>query len=400
MALTDISVRQAKPKPKDYKLSDEKGLFLLVKTGGAKYWRLKYRFADKEKLLALGVYPEVSLKEARLKRDEARKLLSSGVDPSEAKRARDRAQKEAAANSFEVIAWEWHQIKLKGKSEGHRNRAARYIKTHFVPAFGSRSIDTIEAPELLAVLRKVENKGTIDTAHRVKQTAGNIFRYAIATGRARRDPSADLRGALQTAEGGHFAAITEPKEFGKLLIAIDEYQGTPTVRSALLLTALLFPRQIELRYMEWPEIKWDKKQWEVPRERMKERRPHIVPLSRQAIEIFKAQHLVSGRGRYVFPSARGKSRPLSENGVNTALRIMEYDNQTHTAHGFRATARTIMDEMLDIRVDFIEHQLSHKVLDPNGRAYNRTKFLGQRREMMQLWADYLDELKENARGEA
>ncbi len=396
MAMTARQVDAAKPKNKSYRISDEKSMYLEVTSKGAKYWRLKYRFAGKEKRLALGVYPETTLQEAREKRDDARKLLAKGIDPGSVRRAQKLSNAQAAENSFEAVAWEWLEIKMKGKSKGHRIRAARYIKRDLVPVFGKRPIDSIEPPELLAALRRVEKCGTVDTAHRVKQTAGAIFRYAIATSRANRDPSADLAGALETPEKGNFAAITDPDILGQLLLAVDVYRGTSTVKAALSLTALLFPRQVELRFMEWTEINWDEKIWEVPKERMKRRRPHIVPLSGQALEILKEQQLVSGRGKFVFPSARGASRALSENGVNVALRIMGFDNKTHTAHGFRATARTIMDEKLNIRVDLIEHQLSHEVKDTNGRAYNRTTFLEQRREMMQQWADYLDALREKA----
>jgi len=249
---------------------------------------------------------------------------------------------------------------------------------------------------LLAVLRKIESRGAVETAHRAKQTAGQIFRFAVSTGRAERDPSADLSGALKTPKKKHLASITDPKEVGKLLLAIDNFQGTATVTAALSLSPLLFARPGELRHMEWEEINWEGGQWEIPAEKMKIKQPHIVPLCKQAIAILKELQLLTGRGKYVFPSARGASRPLSDNGVRTALRTLGYDNDTMTPHGFRATARTLLDEVLGFRIEWIEQQLAHTVRDPQGRAYNRTKHLPQRKDMMQKWADYLDNLKAQA----
>ena len=279
------------------------------------------------------------------------------------------------------------------KSDSHRTRTWRLLKNDLFPPLGRRPIADISPPELLKALRRVESRGAVDTAHRAHQTSGQVFRYAIATGRAERDPSADLRGALKVHVKKHHAAITEPKELGKLLISIEAFSGTPVVKAALELSALLFVRPKELRHMEWEEIDWDQALWQIPAEKMKMKQPHIVPLSTQAITILEEIHSLTGRGKYVFPSARGASRPLSENGVRVALRTMGYDNNTMTAHGFRATARTILDEVLCFRVDLIEHQLAHTVRDPNGRAYNRTKHLPQRIEMMQKWADYLDSLQ-------
>lgn len=393
MPLTATAVKQAKPKEKSYKLSDERGMFLLVQPNGARYWRLKYRFAGKEKLLALGVYPEVSLKDARELRDEARKLLANGVDPSDLRRAKKAAISDAIENSFEAIGREWFANKLIDKSEGHKTRTLRALEKDLFPSIGKRPISSISPPELLTALRKIESRGAIDTAHRAKQTAGQVFRYAIATGRAERDPSADLKGALRTTKKKHFAAITDPREVGRLLVAIDDFQGTPTVKAALQLSPLLFCRPGELRHMEWDEINWEEKQWELPPEKMKMKQPHIVPLSKQAIAALKDIERLNGRRRYVFPSARGASRPLSENAVRVALRTMGYDNDTMTHHGFRAMARTLLDEVLGFRVDWIEHQLAHAVKDAKGRAYNRTSHLKQRRQMMQKWADYLDGLK-------
>ncbi|MFT6491126.1 MAG: integrase [Porticoccus sp.] len=393
MPFTAIAANQAKPKSKAYKLAVEKGLYLQVMPNGSKYWRLKYRFGGKEKVLALGVHPETNLKLAREKREEARKLLSNGIDPSDVKRAQKAYQCEAAGNSFQAIALEWFARKMADKSQGHQNRTMRALEKDLFPMIGSHPIGDITPPQLLAALRRIESRGAVETAYRAKQTAGQIFRYAVATGRAERDPSHDLKGALAIHKKKHLAAITDPKEVGKLLMAIDQYIGTPTVKAALQLSPLLFQRPGEIRQMEWAEIDWDKEQWELPAEKMKMGQPHIVPLSKQSLDILQDIQRLNGNRRYVFPSARGASRPLSENGVRTALRTMGYDNDTMTPHGFRAMARTILDEVLGFRPDHIEHQLAHAVRDPNGRAYNRTKHLDQRRKMMQSWADYLNSLK-------
>lgn len=395
MPLTALAVKQAKPKEKDYKLSDGGGMYLLITKKGGKYWRLKYRFAGKEKVLALGVYPQVSLEKAREEREKAKKLLPN-TDPGSLKRENLAARTEAAENNFEMVAQEWFNNHMTNKSESHRTRTMRLLKNDLFPPLGKRPVSDISPPELLKVLRRVESRGAIDTAHRAHQTAGQVFRYAVATGRAERDPSADLRGALKVHVKKHLAAITEPKELGKLLLSIEAFSGTPVVKAALQLSPLLFVRPKELRHMEWGEINWDQALWQVPAEKMKMKEPHIVPLSKQALEILQEIHSLTGRGKYVLPSARGASRPLSENGVRTALRTMGYDNNTMTPHGFRATARTILDEVLCFRVDLIEHQLAHTVRDPNGRAYNRTKHLPQRTEMMQKWADYLDSLRAEA----
>ena len=397
MPLTATAVKQAKSKEKPYKLSDEKGMFLLVNPNGSKYWRFKYRYGGKEKLLALGVYPDLSLADARDMRDEARTQLAKEIDPSVAKRVRKQTQAEEGSNSFKVIATEWFQTKMKDKAKGYQDRTWRGLKNDLFPALGHRPINQITAQELLAALRKVEARGAVDMAHRVKQSAGQVFRYAIATGRCERDPAADLKGALQPTNKKHFAAITDPKAVGKLLIAIDAYEGTPVVKTALQLSAILFQRPGEIRTMEWDEIDWEKEIWEIPANKMKMKQPHIVPLPKQAIALLEELQRSTGRGRFVFPSARGKHRPLSDNGVRVALRTMGYDNDTMTAHGFRAMARTILDEVLNYRVDYIEHQLAHAVRDANGRAYNRTSHLQERKLMMQGWADYLENLKKQAK---
>lgn len=393
MPLTATQVDKAKPQEKDYKLSDEKGLYLLVAKTGSKYWRLKYRFSGKERKLAIGVYPDVSLKDARNARDEARRQLAQGIDPSAEKQARKLASNQAAANSFEVIAREWLAIKMSDKSKRHQDRTRTALERDLFPYIGKKPVNEITAPELLAALRRIEQRGIIETAHRAKQTAGQVFRYAIITGRAERDISTDLQGALRTPVSTHFSAITEPRSVGQLMLAIDGYHGSPTLQAALKLSPLLFCRPGELRQLEWSEVNFDEQRIELPAEKMKIREPHIIPLSKQALAILTDLYPLTGHGKYVFPSARGASRPLSDNGVRTALRSLGYTNEQMTPHGFRAMARTLLDEILNYRVEWIEQQLAHAVKDVNGRAYNRTKHLPQRFEMMQRWADYLDELK-------
>jgi len=395
--LTATQVKSAKTQQRAYKLYDEKGMFLLVHQNGSKYWRLKYRFAGKEKVLALGVFPDVSLANAREKRDDARKRLSNDIDPGQSKRVDKLVRIQQSDDSFQAVATEWFYTKMCERSKSHQDRTWRALEKDMFPQIGNRPVAQIHAPELLMVLRKIESRGAIETAHRAKQTAGQIFRYAVATGRAERDPSGDLKGALKNPSKKHLAAITEPKEVGKLLLSLEAYLGTPTVKAALLLSPLLFVRPGELRHMEWTEINWEENRWEIPASKMKIKQPHIVPLCAQAIRILQEQQKLTGKGHYVFPSARGKSRPLSENGVRTALRTIGYGNDDMTPHGFRAMARTILDEVLNYRVDYIEHQLAHAVKDANGRAYNRTAHLEGRKDMMQGWANYLDNLKEQAR---
>ncbi len=397
MTLTATKVKNAVIRDKPYKLSDEKGMYLLVTPGGSKLWRLKYRFVGKEKTLAFGAYPDISLAKARERRDEARQLLANEVDPGEAKKARKQLQTQQAEDSFQAIATEWFQTKMNDRSKSHQDRTWSALKRDLFPHLGVRPIAKINAPDLLNALRKIEARGAIETAHRAKQTAGQIFRYAVATGRAERDPSGDLKGALKNPKKKHLAAITDPKQVGLLLVAMDDFQGTATVKAALLLSPLLFCRPGELRHMEWEEINWDEERWEIPSGKMKIKKPHIVPLAKQSLSILNETRRLTGNGRYVFPSARGRSRPLSENGVRTALRTLGYDNDTMTPHGFRAMARTILDEVLDYRVDYIEQQLAHSVKDTNGRAYNRTAHLPGRQEMMQHWADYLDQLRAEAK---
>ena len=393
MPLTAIQVKQAMPREKPYKLADGGGLYLLVNPNGAKYWRYKYRYVGREKVLALGVYPEVSLKEAREAHQAARKSRRQGADPGEQRKVEKLTRHLAAVNSFEAVAREWFGRIMPQKSESYRVRTLRILEKDLFPQLGGRPIASITSPELLQVLRKIESRGAVDIAHRAKQTSGLIFRYAIATGRAEYDPSAGLQGALKHRRKKHHAAITVPDQVGRLMADIETFDGTPVVKAALRLAPLLFQRPGELRAMEWKEINWDEERWELPAEKMKMRLPHIVPLSRQALEILRDIEPLTRRSQYVFPSARGASRCMSDNALRVALRTMGYTNEMMTPHGFRAMARTLLDEVLGYRVDWIEHQLAHAVRDANGRAYNRTAHLEGRREMMQGWADYLETLQ-------
>ena len=375
------------------KHTDSGGMYLLVKAGG-KYWRMNYRFADKRKTLALGVYPAVSLAKARAKRDTARKLLADGTDPSTAKQEDKQAKADIAANTFEAVARDW-LIKTKTKrAEITHLKVSTWLEKDAFPFIGNMPISTIGPRDVLdKVVRKVEARGAIDTAHRLKQLCGQVFRYAVVTGLADRDVTTDLREALITKTTRHHAAITEPKQAGDLMRSIHAYTGHPCTLAALKLTPMVFVRPGELRTMEWAELDLDAADWRIPGSKMKMRVDHLVPLSKQAVELLRSVHPVTGHGRYVFPSLRTGERPMSENTINAALRGMGYSKEVHTAHGFRAMARTIMDEVLGERVDLIEHQLAHTVKDANGRAYNRTAHLPARRVMMQHWADYLDKLR-------
>ena len=391
MALTDSAIRNAKPADMPRKLADEKGLFLLVTPAGGKWWRLKYRFGGKEKQLSLGVYPDVGLKDARERRDEARKLLADGVDPSENRKATKAAKVERAGNSFEVVAREWFAKFSPTWNENHGNRIIRRLERDIFPWIGSKPIAEVTAPDLLATVQRIEKRGALETAHRALQNCGQVFRYAIATGRAERDPSHGLRGALPPVRGTHFAAVTEPKQVGELLRAIDGYQGTLPVACAMKLAPLVFVRPGELRKAEWADIDLDAAEWRY--HVTKTDSEHIVPLPSQAVAILREVQALTGNGRYVFPGARTNGRPMSDNAILAAMRRMGIPKEEMSGHGFRAMARTILDEVLGFRPDLIEHQLAHAVRDPNGRAYNRTAHLPERRKMMQAWADYLDKLK-------
>lgn len=400
MSLTNTAIQSAKATDKPQKLFDGNGLFLLIAPSGGKWWRLKYRFGGKEKLLSLGTYPEVSLKDARERRDAARKLLADGVDPGDARKAEKRTARLNAENSFEAIAREWHTKFSPDLSESHAKRNLRRLEVHVFPWLGGRPIANIEPPEVLDVLHRIEKKGTLETAHRVRVVIGQVMRYAIATGRATRDVSADLRGAIPPAKVRHHAAVTDPKQIGGLLRAIEGYEGTAVVTAALRLAPLLFQRPGELRQAEWAELDLDGAMWTVPSARMKRKKAgkefgpdHLVPLSKQAVAILQELQVITGQGRFVFPSLRSPQRPMSDMALSAAFKRMGFDSDTALPHGWRATARTLAVEALSVPAEIVELQLSHEVRDSLGRAYNRTQWLDQRRDLMQRWADYLDSLK-------
>ena len=396
MPLTDTAIRKAKPADKVQRLFDAGGLYLEIAKTGGKWWRLKYRFDGKEKRLSLGIYPDTSLATARDKRDAARKLLAAGVDPGEHRKAEKLAGEEQAANSFEVIAREWLAKYSPTWAQSTGDKITSRFERDLFPWLGRRPIATITPKELLAVVHRIADRGATETAHRALRSCGQVFRYAIATGRAERNPATDLRGALPPIrETAHRAAIVDPAAIGGLLRAIDGYQGAFATRCALRLAPLLFVRPGELRQAEWTEIDLDAAEWNIPADKMKTREPHLVPLAPQAVAILRDLYALTGRGRYVFPNPRTGSRPMSNNGVLSALRRMGYGKDEMTGHGFRAMARTVLDEVLNFRPDYIEHQLAHAVRDPNGRAYNRTAHLAERRKMMAAWADYLDQLRDS-----
>lgn len=395
--LSDTQVRSAKPQDKEYKLMDGFGLFLLVTPTGGKLWRFDYRYGDKRKAMSLGAYPAITLADARHRREDAKKLLANGVDPGETKKAQKASQSEKDSNSFEVVAREWHAKFAHTWVASHAQHKLERLEKNVFPWIGSRPIAEITAPEVLSVLRRMESRGILDTAHRVRFECGAIFRYAIATGRVDRDPVADLKGALPPVKNGNYAAPTDPKDVAPILRAIDAFQGSFVVKCALQLAPLLFVRPGELRAAEWTEIDLESAEWNIPAGRMKMKIAHLVPLSHQAVEILKSLQPLTGHSRYVFPCHRSPLRCMSENAVNAGLRRMGFEKSEITGHGFRAMARTILDEVLQVRPDFIEHQLAHAVKDPNGRAYNRTAHLVERKKMMQLWADYLDGLKTGAK---
>ncbi len=394
MALSDVAIRTAKPGTKPSRMFDGGGLYLEVTPSGGKLWRLKYRFGGKEKLLSLGKYPDVGLKDARERRDDARRLLANEVDPAENRKQQKAAKAERAANSFEGVAREWIAKNTPTWAPTHTSKIVRRLEMYVFPWLGGRPIAEITAPELLSMARRIEGKGALETAHRALQNCGQVFRYAVATGRAERDPTGDLRGALQPVKSSHMAAITEPRKVAELLRTLDGYEGTLIVRCALQLAPLVFVRPGELRTAQWADIDLDAAEWRFTAS--KTGTAHIVPLSRQAVAILLEAQALTGDGRYVFPSARSSERPMSDNAILAAMRRLGIAKDEMSGHGFRAMARTILDEVLGFRPDLIEHQLAHAVRDPNGRAYNRTAHLPERRKMMQAWADYLDKLKAGA----
>ena len=390
MALSDITVKKAKPHEKAMRLFDGGGLYLEVSPAGGKLWRWKYRYGGKEKRLSLGTYPDTGLADARAKHGVARKLLAAGIDPSVQRKAEKLATKERSANTFAAIAAELLAQRAKKLAPGSAERERRLLETDLA-SLAAVPIADVTAPLLLRSLRKIEHRGAVETAHRARMLASQVFRYAIATGRADRNPAVDLVGALSQPDKKHFASLTEPADVAPLLRALWGYQGSPVVNAALKLAPLFFVRPGELRCARWADIDLDAAEWRYTAS--KTGTPHIVPLATQAVDILRELQELSGRAEYVFPGVRGRDRPMSENTINAAMRRMGFDGDTMTGHGFRAMARTILDEVLGFRPDFIEHQLAHAVRDPNGRAYNRTAHLPERKKMMQGWADYLDTLR-------
>ena len=396
-----IEVEKAKAGDKPLHLFDGGGLFLLVAPSGGKWWRFKYSFSGKSKTVSFGTYPDISLSDARQRRQEARKLLANGVDPSDNRKAVKSAKEELQANSFEAIAREWHKHML-GKTEWsteHATTILNRLEQDIFPWIGKKPITEVTAKEIKAILDRIRTRGVIETARRALTIMGQVYRYAIMTDRAEYDISAGFKGYLPATSKTriHMASITDPKELAPLLRAIDAYQGGFVAQCALKLLPLVFVRPGELRHMEWIEIDLEAEEWNIPAAKMKMKQPHLVPLSRQAVAILTELKPLTGNSKYAFPSTRSFDRCMSDNTINASFRRMGFDGDTITGHGFRATARTILDEVLHQRVDFIEHQLAHAVKDPNGRAYNRTAHLAERKKMMQLWADYLDGLKAGAK---
>lgn len=404
MALTDKAIRAAKHGEKPVRLFDGGGLYLELAPNGGKWWRLKYRFGGKEKRLSLGVYPRVSLagskdkdtgkwiEGARDKRDKARRLLADGIDPSEQRKAEKSVKTDRAANSFEAVAREWFASFSKKWVTGHSTKILRRLELNAFPYLGGRPIAEITSREMLAILRRVEERGAIETAHRTKQNCGQVFRYAVATGRADRDPTVELRGALAPTSERHHAAIIDPKGIGALLRAIEGYDGSLVTKCALRLAPIVFVRPGELRRAEWSEFNFDKAEWRIPAERMKMRAQHIVPLATQAVAVLMQLQPLTGRGTLVFPGARTNGRPMSENTVNAALRRLGYTKDQMTGHGFRSMASTHLNEQGWHR-DAIERQLAHAERDDVRAAYNFAEHLPERRKMMQAWADYLSGLE-------
>lgn len=393
LGMTDIKAKAATPRldGKPRKIAAGNGLYLWVMPNGAKYWRFKFRYAGKEKLLALGVYPATSLKAAIAETEKARALLRAGEDPSEKRKTDKRQARISAINTFEAVAKEW--LSKRGSlAESTRSKVQWILDDKLCPWLGSRPIAQISTPELLDALRRVEATGALETTRKSKEIAGQIFRYAIATGRAERNPAADLRGALATGKTRHHAAIIDPIAVGELLRTIDGYSGQFITRCALKLAPYFFVRPGELRKAEWSEFYLHAGEWRIPAHRMKMRAPHIVPICTHALKILRELHALTGRGRYVFPGLRSKHEPMSENTINAALRRLGYDKDTMTGHGFRAMASTRLYE-LGYRADLIERQLAHAQRDQSRAPYDRSTLLPERREMMQAWGDYLEKLR-------
>lgn len=392
--LSAIAVSKAQPRSKPYKLYADKGLYLLVHPNGGKYWRLKYRFDGKEKTLALGVYPRVSLADARNSRDDARKELDNGIDPSVAKKQEVLTEKEKTQNSFETIAREWMIKHLTHRAPSHKETVIARLEKNVFPWIGTRPIRDIAASDLLQLAQRIENRGAAETARRTLGICGQVFRYAITTSRAERDPTGDLRGMLpkkDSARVKHHASITDPKRVGELMRAIQGFDGSFAVKYALQLAPLVFVRPGELRGAEWEEVDLEQAVWRIPSHRMKMKDTHIVPLSRQAVAILRQIQPLTGAGKYIFPNIRTNARPMSENTLNVALRRLGYSKEEMTAHGFRSMASTLLHES-GWAHDVIERQLAHVERNSVSAAYNYAQHLPERKKMMQMWADYLDSL--------
>ena len=395
MPLTDTAIRNAKPGAKPKKLTDGFGMYLEISPAGGRYWRIKFRVAGKEKRLSLGVYPTVGLKAARSRRDDIRLLLANGDDPSDTRKADKVARTRPEASTFEAVAREWWAKTRPIWTPGHGRTVLRRLEQYIFPIIGARALADLCSADLLGMLQPLEARGVGETAHRVLHICGQVCRYAIATSRLAHDPTPALRGALTPTKPKHFAAVTDPKELAALLRMLDGYQGTPVVASALRLAPLVFVRPGELRQAKWADIDLDTAEWRFLV--TKTQTPHIVPLATQAIAILRSLHAVTGTGVFVFPGARSNGRPMSDNAVLAALRRMGIEKDVMSGHGFRAMARTTLDEVLHVPPHLLEHQLSHTVKDPLGRSYNRTAHLPERQRMMQEWADYLDTLRREAR---
>jgi len=385
--LSDTRIRAAKPMERPYKLFDERGLYLLVTPTGNRLWRLRYRMGALEKLLALGAYPDVPLKRAREKRDEARKLVADGIDPN----AKRKAERSAQAETFEAVANEWIELHKKSLAPETILILGTRLRSFLYPYIGSRPVADIRAQELLAVLRRIEARGRHETAHRVRALAGRVLRYAVATGRAPHDVAADLKDALAPVKSKNFASVTDPRRVGELMRAIHGYGGHPVTALALKLAPLVFVRPGELRAAEWSEFDLENADWRIPAARMKMREPHVVPLSRQALAILRELQPLARGGRYLFPSLRTRDRPMSDNTINAALRRLGYTSEEQTGHGFRSMASTLLNEQ-GFPPDVIELQLAHAERSKVRAAYNKAQRLPERRKMMQAWADYLEGL--------
>ncbi len=394
MALTNVFLKNATPKGKPYKVFDGEGLYIEIRPNGGKWWRLKYRYGGKEKRISLGTYPEISLKQARSERAKAKDLLARGVDPSEDRKLSEKV--ESGENSFERVAREWFSKFSPKWSDGYANKLLTRLEKDLFPWIGTTDIADITPPELLKVLRRIEARGALEKAHRARNDCSRIFRYAIATGRAERDAAADLKGAIAPKVTRHHPTITDPVEIGKLMRAIDSFEGSFVVRCALQLLPILFVRTGELRHAEWSDFNLNEQLWCIPPEKMKMREKHIVPLPHQAVSILEELHALTGCHDLVFPGARSTSRPISENTINAALRRLGYEKGEMVGHGFRSMASTRLNESGLWHADVIERQLAHGERNSVRASYNYAQHLEERKQMMQWWADYLDKLRSGA----